>query len=190
MTRNFASGSLVDWGSHQVDTAQLAANAPEVCPVRIEGTGSIPENSMTNVPVAFDVKFLYSNGVEVRVKSGGTALRLTGTKGWVGNDKWRGGLKASDESILRTKYSPETSKHWQMPPREHRNFLDCVKSRQPTTYPAETMHQLHTTLLMGDIAIRLGRKLDWDPKKEEFIGDDTANAMRSRKARTDCGRMG
>jgi len=190
MVRNFASGSLVDWGSHQVDTAQLAANAPEVCPVTIEAEGSIPENSMSNVPVTFDVKYLYSNGVEVRVKSGGTAIRLTGTKGWVGNDSWRDGLKASDEKILRTKYTPETSKHWQRPPSEQRNFLDCVKSRQPTTYPAETMHQLHTTLLMGDIAIRLGRKLNWDPKKEEFINDDAANAMRSREARTDWAKAG
>jgi predicted dehydrogenase len=190
MTRAFASGSLVDWGSHQVDTAQLAANDPNVCPVSIEGTGSIPDNSMTNVPVTFDVKFLYSNGVEVRVKSGGTGIRLTGTKGWVGNDSWRSGLKASDEKILRTKYTPETSKHWQRPPSEHRNFLDCVKSRKPTTYTAETMHLLHTTLLMGDISIRLGRKLNWDPKKEEFIDDDTANAMRSREARTDWGNAG
>lgn len=190
MTCNFGNGSLVDWGSHQVDTAQLAANAPEVCPVSIEGSGSIPENSMTNVPVTFDVKYLYSNGVEVRVKSGGTGIRLTGTKGWVGNDSWRSGLKASDDKILRTKYTPETSKHWQRPPSEHRNFLDCVKSRQPTTYTAETMHQLHTTLLMGDISIRLGRKLNWDPKKEQFIGDDTANTMRSRKARTDWTKAG
>ncbi len=190
MVRNFASGSLVDWGSHQVDTAQLAANAPEVCPVTIEAKGSIPENSMSNVPVTFDVKYLYSNGVEVRVKSGGTAIRLTGTKGWVGNDSWRAGLKASDDKILRTKYSPATSKHWARPPGEHRNFLDCVKSRQPTTYTAETMHQLHTTLLMGDIAIRLGRKLNWDPKAEAFIDDDTANAMRSRETRTDWTKAG
>jgi predicted dehydrogenase len=183
MNRNFASGSLVDWGSHQVDTAQLAVNAPEVCPIEIEGTGTIPENSATTVPVTFDVQYRYSNGVEVRVKSGGTGIRLTGSKGWVGNDSWRGQLKASDEKVLHRKYTPETSNHWQRPPGEHRNFLDCVKSRKPTTYTAETMHLLHTTLLMGDIAIRLGRKLKWDPKKEEFVGDAEANAMRSIKYR-------
>ncbi len=190
MVRNFANGSLLDWGSHLVDTAQLAANAPEVCPVAIEAEGSIPENSMTNVPVTFDVRYLYSNGVEVRVRSGGTSIRLTGSKGWVGNNSWRGGLKASDDKILRTRYTPETSKHWPQPPSEHRNFLDCVKSRKPTTYTAETMHQLHTTLLMGDIAIRLGRKLNWDPANEAFIDDDAANAMRSRNSRTDWTKAG
>jgi predicted dehydrogenase len=185
MNRNFASGSLVDWGSHQVDTAQLAVNAPEVCPVEIEGTGTIPGNSATTVPVTFDVQYRYSNGVEVRVKSGGTGIRLTGTKGWLGNASWRGRLEASDEKILHRKYTPETSKHWQRPPGEHRNFLDCVKSRKPTTYTAETMHLLHTTLLMGDISIRLGRKLKWDPKREEFVGDAEANAMRSITYRED-----
>ena len=183
MVRNFGSGSLVDWGSHQVDTAQLAVDAPEVCPLEVEGTGVIPKNSMTTVPVSFDVTYRYSNGVDVRIKSGGTGIRLTGSKGWVGNAQWRGRLEASDEKILHTKYTPETSKHWQMPPSEHRNFLDCVKSRKPTTYTAETMHLLHTTLLMGDISIRLGRKLKWDPKKEEFVNDTEANAMRSIKYR-------
>ena len=178
MIRNFGSGSLIDWGSHLVDTAQLAANAPEVCPVEVSATGEIPENAMTSVPVQFDLNYRYSNNVEVNVKTGGTGIRLTGSKGWVGNDKWRGGLQASDEAILHTKYSPEQNKHCPMPPAEHRNFLDCVKSRKPTTYTAETMHMLYTTLLMGDISIRLGRSLKWDAKKEEFLNDDEANGMR------------
>lgn len=178
MVHNFGGGSLIDWGSHQVDTAQLAANAPEVCPVEVEATGEIPENSMTTVPVKFDVTYRYSNGVVVHVKSGGTGIRLIGSKGWVGNATWRGRLEASDPKILETRYTPQTSRHWAMPPSEHRNFLDCVKSRKPTTYTAATMNQLHTTLLMGDAAIRLGRKLKWDPSNEAFINDDQANAMR------------
>jgi predicted dehydrogenase len=179
MVRNFGGGSLIDWGSHLVDTAQLAVNAPEVCPVEVEGTGEIPRDALTTVPVQFNVSFRYSTGVVVNVKSGGTGIRLTGSKGWVGNESWRGKLLANDEKILHAKYPPGTSKHWKMPPGEQRNFIDCVKSRQPTTYPADTMHLLHTTLLMGDLSIRLGRKLRWDAKKEEFINDAEANTRRS-----------
>ena len=179
MVRNFGSGSLIDWGSHQMDTAQLAVNAPEVCPVEIEGTGEIPGDALTNVPVEFAVTFRYSTGAVVNVKSGGTGMRLTGSKGWVGNSEWRGQMLASDPKILRTKYAPGTSKHWQMPPNEQRNFLDCVKSRQPTTYTAGTMHLLHTTLHAANLSIRLGRKLHWDAKKEEFPGDSEANALRT-----------
>ena len=193
-THNFSNGKLLDWGTHLVDTAQLAANAPGVCPVEIEAEGEIPKNSMTTVPVTYDVKYLYSNGVKVQVrsrrKSEGNAIRLTGSTGWVGNDNWRAQLKASDPKILNTKYAAGASKHWPLPPNEQRNFLDCVKSRKQTTYTAETLHRLCTTLHAGDIAIRLGRKLKWDSKKEEFIDDDTANAMRSREARDDWKKKG
>ena len=176
--RNFGSGTLLDWGSHQMDTAQLAVNAPEVCPIEVEGTGTIPTDAMSNVPLHFDVDFRYSTGAVVNIKSGGTGIKLFGTKGWVGNERWCGGFKASDPKILRTKYAAGTSKHWPMPPGEHRNFLDCVKSRKKTTYTEQTMHLLHTSLHMGDISIRLGRKVSWDAKKEEFVGDAEANAMR------------
>ncbi len=185
MIHDYANGSLVDWGSHLVDTAQLAANAPDVCPVEIEGTGEIPKDSLSDVPVSFDVQYRYSNGVEMRVRSGKVAIRIEGTKGWVGNEKWRGRLEASDRKILLTKYTPETSRHWPMPPSEHRDFLDCFKSRKTTTYTAETMHLLHTTLHLGTLAIRLGRKLRWDPKAEKFHDDDAADALRSRPAYND-----
>jgi myo-inositol 2-dehydrogenase / D-chiro-inositol 1-dehydrogenase len=179
MVRNFGSGSLVDWGSHQVDTAQLAVNAPEGCAVEVEGTGTIPKGALSNVPVEFDVTCRYSNGKTVHIRSGGTGIRLTGSKGWVGNKAWRERLESSDEKILHTKYTPAGSKHWPMPPGEQRNFLDCVKSRAPTTYTAETMHKLHLTLLMAYLSINLGRKLRWDAAREEFINDPEANALRS-----------
>jgi hypothetical protein len=72
-----------------------------------------------------------------------------------------------------------------MPPNEQRNFLDCVKSRQPTTYTAEADQRLSTTMHVGNIAMRLGRKLKWDPKAETFPSDEAANALCSRVARDD-----
>jgi len=183
MIRNFSGGMIMDWGTHLVDTAQLAANAPEGCACEVEGSGIIPEKAMTNVPIKYDINCRYSNGVVVNIKNGGTAIRLFGSTGWLGNSTWRGPLEASDPQILRKKYAPETSKHWQMPPSEARNFLDCVKSRKPTTYTAEITDKLCTTLHMSDLAVRLGRELRWDASKEEFINDAEANALRSHQYR-------
>jgi predicted dehydrogenase len=184
--KDYGNGSLVDWGTHLVDTAQLAADAPGVSTVEVEGTGEIPTGRMSDTPVSFDLKYRYANGVEMTVRSGSSpsgdgrsaSIRFTGDKGWVGRKPWSGQLKASDPGILRTRYKPEETKHWPLPPREQRNFLDCVKSRKPTTYTAADMHLLHVTLHMGIIAMTLGRKLTWDTRKEEFIGDDDANRMR------------
>jgi len=62
---------------------------------------------------------------------------------------------------------------------EHRNFLDCVKSRKDPYFPAEIGHRCCSVAHLGNIAMDLGRKMKWDPQKEEFIGDATANRMRT-----------
>jgi len=182
---HYSKGAILDMGTHLGDTAQLGVNDPDVCPVEIEGTGEIPKGMESDVPFKYDLKYRYGNGVELSIKNGdqnGWApnscyLNFEGDKGWIRRKTWSAGLEASDPQILRIKYTPETTKHWPLPPREQRNFLDCVKSRKPTTYTAIDLHHMSTTLHMGIIAIALGRKLKWNTKKDEFIGDREANKM-------------
>ena len=66
---------------------------------------------------------------------------------------------------------------------EHRNFLDCVKSRQPCYAPAETGHRTITIAHIGNIAMQLGRKLRWNPEAERFVDDAEADRMLSRHQR-------
>jgi len=150
----------------------------------------------TDVPVKFDLTYRYANGVEMTVKNGAGkgwhpnsgSLRFEGDKGWIRRKTWYAGLDASDPAILQIRYTPETTKHWPLPPREQRDFLDCVKSRKPTTYQATDMHLISATLHMGVIAIQVGRKLKWDPKTETFLNDEAANELRGRPTRVDWGR--
>lgn len=183
--RDYSGGMLTDWGSHLLDTAQVANCAEKSGPVEVEGTGKIPQNSLATMPIEFELHYRYANGVEMLVRSGGVGIRFDGATGWVGNKGWRGPLEASSQEILHTKYAPDQSKLWPRPKGEHRDFLDCVKSRKATTYPAEDGQRLSTVMHIGNIAIELGHKLKWDPQKEEFIGDAAANALRSRAARED-----
>jgi hypothetical protein len=64
-----------------------------------------------------------------------------------------------------------------------RNFLDCVKSRNPTVAPVETGH--HSTIPghLGLIAMLTGRKIRWDAEKEEIIGDAEAGKLLTRDYR-------
>jgi predicted dehydrogenase len=64
-----------------------------------------------------------------------------------------------------------------------RNFLDCVKSRQRPISDLESVHQITTTCHLGNIALRLGRKLRWDAAREEIVGDREAAAMLERPYR-------
>ncbi|WOO41475.1 Gfo/Idh/MocA family oxidoreductase [Rubellicoccus peritrichatus] len=181
----YSKGVILDMGAHLVDTAQMAVNDSNVCPIEAFGTGDIPVGRATDVPITYNLNYRYSNGAEVNVKDSGKGywdpkgchIEFIGDKGWIRQKGWGGAIKASDKSILRTRYKPEESKHFPLPPREQRNFLDCVRSRKRTTYPAIDMHDISTTLHMGVISIELGRKLKWDSKKEMFINDTEANQL-------------
>ncbi len=181
MMRDYSGGILTDWGAHIVDTAQVGNFAELSGPVSIEGKGEIPEGVMNTAKQTFDITYTYGNGVTMRVKSGGVRLHFQGSEGWCGNKGWRGAPEAHDKTIFKADYTQ--NKMWPRPVGEHRNFLDSVKSRQRTTYTAEDLHRLSTTLHLGAIAMELGRKLDWNPDTEAFTNDCEANRLRSREAR-------
>lgn len=183
MIRDYSGGKLTDWGAHLVDTAQVANFAEQTSPVEVAGTATTPADALSDLPVSFDLHYRFANDVTLRVQGGGVRIRLEGESGWIGVNGWEGAFAASDPELLKLKYPAEGNRLWPRPRREHRNFLDCVRSRTPTTYPAEDLHRLSTTLHIGNIALQLGRKLTWDPAAESFVNDEAANALRSRPER-------
>jgi hypothetical protein len=69
------------------------------------------------------------------------------------------------------------------PAGEHRDFLDCVKTRKDPYFPVEIGHRVSTVCHLANIAIKLGRKLRWDPAAERFENDPSADALRTRPMR-------
>ncbi len=180
---DYSGGLLTDWGAHQLDTAQWANDTENTGPVSVEGEGTFNEVSMYNTAIDYKLKYTYANGVVMYVESGGTSLRFEGTEGWVGNSGWARPPEASSKKILNSVIGPDETQLFTCREGEHRNFLDCVKSRKDPYLPAETGHRLATLMHMGNISMRLGRKLQWDPQKEEFTGNKEANAMRTKPIR-------
>ncbi len=180
---DYSGGKFSDWGMHQLDTMQWALDMEKSGPEIIDGKGTINEGSMYNTFITYKVNYTYRNGVQVEVKSGGTSLRFEGADGWVGNSRFAGPLQASSEEILQWKPGYDAIKLYTNPRGEHRDFLDCVKTRKDPYFPAETGHRCATLLHAGNISMRLGRKLKWDPEKEEFHNDPEANKMKSCRMR-------
>ena len=111
-------------------------------------------------------------------KPGNPSIKFIGSDGWVGNTGWRAPLQASSEGILNSKIEETEIKLFTNPKGEHRNFLDCVKSRKDPYFPVDIGHRVSTVCHLANIAIDRGVKLKWDPKEEVFVGDDKANEMR------------
>jgi hypothetical protein len=64
------------------------------------------------------------------------------------------------------------------------NFFDCIQTRQTPISDVVSQHQSVTTCHIGNIALRLGRPLKWDPQAERFVGDDEANTWLRREQRS------
>ena len=179
---DYSGGMLTDWGAHYVDTAQWANNSDHSGPISVGGKGEFLSGDIYNTANIFDLMYEYANGVTMQVYSGGTSIGFEGTEGWIQCLGWRGELEASKESILKAELKRGDTRLYTAAS-EHRNFIDCVKSRKETFVPVEVGHRTASALHIGNIAMKLGRKVNWDPEKEAFIDDDEANAMRSRVSR-------
>lgn len=179
---DYSGGMLTDWGAHYVDTAQWANNSDHSGPVSVEGKAEFLSGDIYNTANTFDLMYEYANGVSMQVMSGGTSIGFQGTEGWIQCLGWRGDLEASKKSILDVEIGKKDIKLYTAAS-EHRNFIDCVKSGKDTFVPVEVGHRTASALHMGNIAMSLGRKVNWNPEKEEFIDDDDANALRSRVSR-------
>jgi predicted dehydrogenase len=180
---DYSGGIICDWGAHLFDTAQWANNTEQTGPVEVEGTGTYWEGGLYNTVKDYDVTYRYTNGVVMTCKPGEPSIKFIGTEGWVGNTGWRGPVQASSKAILESKIGPNELHLYTNPKGEHDDFLQCVKSRKDPYFPVEIGHRVSTICHLANIAIKLGRKLKWDPAKELFIGDDAANAMLDRKRR-------
>ncbi len=194
---DYSGGQTTNFGCHTNDLAQWANGTDATGPVEFEDVGSEwPEPGdlfTTATKVAFRAR--YANGVELLCKTSSRefAVRFEGTDGWL--DFGYQGLTSSPASLLDSKIGPQeihlpvsvasrqenASKNFN--PDHARNFLDSVKSRNDPIEPVEIGHRTASLCHLGNIAMRLHRKIHWDPEKEEVVGDPEASAMLSRPMR-------
>ncbi len=179
---DYSGGMLTDWGAHLIDTAQWANDTEFTGPLEVEGSGKRHENGLYDTFYEYNLRYKYGNGVEMIVTSGGVALRFEGAEGWVGNNGWLGKVEASSKKILDSEIGVNET-HLYTAPSEHRNFLDCIKTRKAPYFPAEIGHRCCTVMHIGNIAMWTGRKLRWDPQAERFANDAVANRYLSRAMR-------
>jgi myo-inositol 2-dehydrogenase / D-chiro-inositol 1-dehydrogenase len=177
---DYSCGMLADWGTHLLDTAQWGNDTEHTGPVEVEGRGEYFASGLYDTAHHFDLTYRYDDGVMLYVKSTGPAIRFEGSEGWVGNTGWRAPVQASSPEILNSVIEPDELHLYTCPQGEHRNFLDCVKSRQAPYFPAEIAQRVNTICHIGNIAMQLRRKLRWDPAAERFVDDNQANRLLSR----------
>ncbi len=175
-------GFVAGWGAHPLDILDWAHGSDDVVPVEYEGTGTVPTEGLFDTITTWDVSCRYADGVPMAFRSGPTDLtKFVGSEGWVAIS--RGGIDAEPKSLLTSVIAPhetrlvESVNHGQ-------NFVDSMRTRTPAASPVESAVRSDTISHLSDIAVRTGRRVQWDPGQETIIGDETARRMLSRPMRS------
>lgn len=182
---DFDSGAkLLDWGAHTVDLCQWANKADDTLPIEYE-------------PLAGGIVCRYANGVKLVLdflktpfaerpgwvqQLGTCPVRFVGDEGSVETGD-SGGIEVSS-AALKSEVNKPGKKVVGLDVGAHaRNFFDCMRSRSQTAANSQVMRRSHIACHAAALAWILQRPLKLDPVKEEFIGDDEANRLRTRPAR-------
>ena len=198
----FGAGMITGWGQHHIDSAHWGMNTELTGPIEVEAIAEFPRSGLWDVHGDFMVKAKYDDNIMMFISGGYTnGIRFEGTEGWIfvsrGNYSATASdpvsqaasskaLDASDPKILTSKIG-ENETHLYVSEEHHGNWLDCIQSRKQPICTAEVGHRTCSTCLISHIAMKLDRKLFWDPANERFRGDDEANAMLSRSQRAPWG---
>ena len=194
----FGAGMITGWGAHHIDSAHWGMDTELTGPVEIWGTAEFPKSGLWDVHGPFKTEALYANGVHMIVSGDfPNGIKFIGTNGWIfvsrGNERVTASdpvaklndstaLQSSDPKIIKSVIGP-TEIHLPESKEHHLNWLESVKSRKPPIAPVEVAHRSCSACLLHHAAMKLKRKLYWDPAKERFRNDDEANAMLSRPQR-------
>ena len=179
---DYSGGQLTNLGAHQLDIAQWGLGMDASGPVSIEGTAEYHEQRHYEVPQTFAITYTYANGVRVLCANRGIRGGVTfeGTRGTIFVD--RGRLEANPPELLRQQLGEQDIRLYVS--NSHRgNWLECIRTRRAPICDAEIGHRSATVCHLGNIAVRTGRRITWDPAREVIVGDEQAQAMVSRPYR-------
>jgi hypothetical protein len=117
---------------------------------------------------------------QYRTSTGTCPVRFEGDEGWV--ETGDSSEIALSENLMKER--KQIFKRVGTSAASHgRNFLDCVKSRRKTVCNEDVMRKSHMACFAAQMSWQLGRRITFDPVKEEFVNDDEANRLRSRSIR-------
>jgi predicted dehydrogenase len=179
----YSGGKMTDWGAHHNDIAQWGLGTDDTGPVAVEGTGEEPAKGpySYNCHPNFTITDTYANGTKLICMSKGENGVLFEGEGGQRIFVDRGKLLVSGRGLLDEPL-PKDALRLYASTNHMGNFIDCVRTRKRPICDVEIGNRSVNVCHIGNIALRTGKKLKWDPVKEQF-DDAEANKWLSREMR-------
>lgn len=195
----FGAGMITGWGAHHIDSAHWGMGMERSGPVEIWGKAEFPTEGLWDVHGIFQTEALYDNGVKMVVSNEiPNGVKFEGSEGWIfvsrgdyqatSSDPGAKGaqakkLDASDPKIIQSVIGSNEF-HFPVSKDHHGNWLEAIRDNTEPIAPVEEAHRSCSACLVHHIAMKLDRKVYWDPVKERFKNDEEANKMLSRPQRS------
>jgi predicted dehydrogenase len=192
----YSGGKMADWGAHHVDIACWALGDIAKSPITItpqdytlacEYKDGYPVvHDRYNVATEFTLSVAMPGDVEMIITSkGDNGILFEGTEGRFFVN--RGKLAGKPVEDLKEKPLPENAIEevygGPVPGNHTVNFIDAMRSRKQPVSDVWSHNRMLEICHLSNIAMRLGRKLEWDPAKREIIGDPQASTFLGRESR-------
>jgi predicted dehydrogenase len=190
---DYCVGFIGNWGIHHLDIAQWGNGTESTGPIEVEGHGEFPKEGLADCALSWMVENRFSNGVTLvhmddetskkhpMQKNGhGHGIMFLGTEGWVHVD--REGMDAEPASLLKTQIGANEI-HLLKSDNHQVNFIEAIKRHTPLAAPIDTALRSDTLYHLDQIAIKLKRRLHWNPEQENFVKDEQASGMLDRPMR-------
>ena len=183
---DYSGGQQTNFGAHDLDIAQWGLGMDASGPASVQGTATFNKDRWFETPEKASLTYTYGTGVTLQCSLGG------GFPGGVTFEGETGTIHVNRSGLTVTKNGQRVADPYALPTGDvrlyvsdnhHRNWLDCVRSRRAPICEAEIGHRSATVCHLGNIALRTGRKITWDPAKEQIVGDAEAAAMLTRPYR-------
>jgi predicted dehydrogenase len=172
---DYSGGQMTNWGAHHLDIAQWGLDMDNSGPVEISGQGKFDEQKRYEVCGECRITYSYANGVKMILRQdpkATTGTTFIGDKGALHVN--RGVLKFGATEAELDDIPPmkvEEIKNAYISNDHYQNWLDCIKSRKDPICKVEVGHRTATVCHLGNIAVRTGKTIKWDPAKEVIVGD-------------------
>ncbi|MEX2141158.1 MAG: Gfo/Idh/MocA family oxidoreductase [Pirellulales bacterium] len=174
----YGGGEMTDRGAHVIDLAQLAAGFDDTGPIEIDATGAQTPGSLYDTFWEYRFTNRFANGVMmIGEAKGPRGLRLEGDDGWIFIHVHGQKLEASDPKLLENRETKNFKIQLGRSPGHQRDLIEAIKTGRDPVATAEIGHRTASVCHLNNIAMRLGRKLKWDPEKEQFQDDSEANSL-------------
>ncbi len=189
---DYSGGQMTNWGAHHLDIAQWGLGMDEGGPVEIEGKGEFDPQKRFETPIKFGITYKYANGAVVECRSPRseasvllpdkveqareildgknefTGCIFEGEKGLLYIN--RGAVRVWPDTIFEEPIK-ESDTRLYVSKEHHDNWLECIKSRKLPICDVAIGHRSATVCHLGNISIRTGKKIKWDPATEQIVGD-------------------